>query len=85
MARIGQTVYSSATRGPYELARSHGVVEQIIRPIGLVDAEVVLKPTPAVSARSTYSRTSGTSTVTTKEVTGTSCRRARRLGAAAGQ
>ena len=43
--RIGQTVYLSATPGPYELAQSTGVVEQIIRPTGLVDPEVVLKPT----------------------------------------
>lgn len=45
LERIGQTVYLSATPGPYELAQSKGVVEQIIRPTGLVDPEVVLKPT----------------------------------------
>jgi len=43
--RIGQTVYLSATPGPYELAQSDGVVEQIIRPTGLVDPKVVVKPT----------------------------------------
>ncbi|MET8831566.1 excinuclease ABC subunit UvrB [Streptomyces sp. NPDC004610] len=43
--RIGQTVYLSATPGQYELSRSDGVVEQIIRPTGLVDPEVVVKPT----------------------------------------
>ncbi|MDT0164433.1 excinuclease ABC subunit UvrB [Actinotalea sp. AC32] len=43
--RIGQTVYLSATPGPYELSQSDGVVEQIIRPTGLVDPEVVVKPT----------------------------------------
>ncbi|RLP11151.1 excinuclease ABC subunit UvrB [Propionibacterium australiense] len=43
--RIGQTIYSSATPGPYETARANGVVEQIIRPTGLVDPEVVVKPT----------------------------------------
>ncbi|MEX5720987.1 excinuclease ABC subunit UvrB [Geodermatophilus maliterrae] len=44
--RIGQTVYLSATPGPYELGRSGGeVVEQVIRPTGLVDPEVVVKPT----------------------------------------
>ena len=43
--RIGQTVYLSATPGPYEMERATGVVEQIIRPTGLVDPEVVLKPT----------------------------------------
>ncbi|WP_067781120.1 excinuclease ABC subunit UvrB [Actinomyces vulturis] len=43
--RIGQTVYLSATPGKYELERSDGVVEQIIRPTGLVDPKVVVKPT----------------------------------------
>lgn len=43
--RIGQTVYLSATPGSYELNRSDGVVEQIIRPTGLVDPKVVVKPT----------------------------------------
>jgi excinuclease ABC subunit B len=43
--RIGQTVYSSATPGNYEMRRSNGVVEQIIRPTGLIDPEVVVKPT----------------------------------------
>ena len=45
LERIGQTVYLSATPGDYELAKSDGFVEQIIRPTGLVDPEVVLKPT----------------------------------------
>ena len=35
--RIGQTVYLSATPGDYEMQRGDGVVEQIIRPTGLVD------------------------------------------------
>ena len=43
--RIGQTVYLSATPGSYELGRGSGVVEQIIRPTGLVDPEVIVKPT----------------------------------------
>jgi excinuclease ABC subunit B len=43
--RIGQTVYLSATPGNYELARSDGYVEQIIRPTGLIDPEVIVKPT----------------------------------------
>ncbi len=43
--RIGQTVYLSATPGPYELAKADGFVEQLIRPTGLVDPEIVLKPT----------------------------------------
>ena len=43
--RIGQTVYLSATPGQYELDRSDGAVEQIIRPTGLVDPKVIVKPT----------------------------------------
>jgi excinuclease ABC subunit B len=43
--RIGQTVYLSATPGPYELSRVQGdVVEQVIRPTGLVDPEIIVKP-----------------------------------------
>lgn len=42
--RTGQTVYLSATPAEYELNRAHGVVEQIIRPTGLVDPEVIVKP-----------------------------------------
>jgi excinuclease ABC subunit B len=43
--RIGQTIYLSATPGNYELAKSRGFVEQLIRPTGLVDPQVVVKPT----------------------------------------
>jgi len=43
--RIGQTVYLSATPGNYELTRSRGFVEQLIRPTGLVDPQVIVKPT----------------------------------------
>jgi excinuclease ABC subunit B len=42
--RTGQTVYLSATPAEYELNRASGVVEQIIRPTGLVDPEVIVKP-----------------------------------------
>ena len=45
LQRIGQTVYLSATPGDFELERSRGVVEQIIRPTGLVDPKVTVKPT----------------------------------------
>ena len=45
LERIGQTVYLSATPGDYELAKADGHVEQVIRPTGLVDPEVVLKST----------------------------------------
>jgi excinuclease ABC subunit B len=44
--RIGQTVYLSATPGPYELQQVGGeVVEQVIRPTGLIDPQVIVKPT----------------------------------------
>lgn len=43
--RVGQTVYLSATPGRYEMSIADGVVEQIIRPTGLVDPEIVVKPT----------------------------------------
>jgi len=42
--RVGQTVYLSATPGKYEMGIADGVVEQIIRPTGLVDPQVVVKP-----------------------------------------
>ncbi|QMU78631.1 excinuclease ABC subunit UvrB [Streptacidiphilus sp. PB12-B1b] len=45
LERIGQTVYLSATPGPFELSRGNGQVDQIIRPTGLIDPEVVIKPT----------------------------------------
>jgi excinuclease ABC subunit B len=45
LERIGQTVYLSATPGKYELGKADGVVQQIIRPTGLVDPEVIVKPT----------------------------------------
>ncbi len=45
LERIGQTVYLSATPGQYEQDKSDGFVEQIIRPTGLIDPEVIVKPT----------------------------------------
>ena len=43
-ARINQVTYVSATPGPYELKSAAQVVEQIIRPTGLVDPEIVVRP-----------------------------------------
>jgi excinuclease ABC subunit B len=43
--RVGQVVFLSATPGDYELQHSAAVVEQIVRPTGLVDPQVVVKPT----------------------------------------
>ena len=42
--RAGQTIYVSATPGPYELERAEQVVEQIIRPTGLIDPEIIVRP-----------------------------------------
>jgi excinuclease ABC subunit B len=45
MDRVGQTIFLSATPGAYELEVSTNVVEQIVRPTGLIDPEVIVKPT----------------------------------------
>ncbi len=44
-SRMGYVIYTSATPGPYEMARADQVVEQIIRPTGLVDPQVEVRPT----------------------------------------
>ncbi len=43
--RTGQIIYTSATPGPYELERATQVVQQVIRPTGLVDPELEVRPT----------------------------------------
>jgi excinuclease ABC subunit B len=43
--RVSQVIYVSATPGDYELSKCEQIVEQIVRPTGLVDPEVVVKPT----------------------------------------
>jgi len=43
-ARLNQVIYVSATPGPYERAKAENIVEQIIRPTGLVDPEIIVKP-----------------------------------------
>jgi len=44
-ARIPQAIYVSATPGPYELEKSRGeIIEQIVRPTGLKDPEIIIKP-----------------------------------------
>ncbi len=45
MERINQSVFMSATPGKFETAHSERIVEQIVRPTGLVDPEVIVKPT----------------------------------------
>jgi excinuclease ABC subunit B len=44
-SKVGQVVYLSATPGAYELQHSSTVVEQIVRPTGLIDPEVIVRPT----------------------------------------
>jgi excinuclease ABC subunit B len=44
-AVMGSTIYTSATPGPYEMSKAEQVVEQIIRPTGLVDPQVEVRPT----------------------------------------
>jgi len=43
-SRVGQVIYTSATPGPYELERATQVVDQVIRPTGLVDPQVEVRP-----------------------------------------
>ena len=45
MERLNQCIFLSATPAPYELQTSQQVVEQIVRPTGLVDPEVIVRPT----------------------------------------
>ena len=42
--RVGQTIYVSATPGPYEMGRAQQTVEQIIRPTGLLDPKIIVRP-----------------------------------------
>ncbi len=44
VGHVGKTLYVSATPAPYELERSTAVVEQIVRPTGLIDPEVEVRP-----------------------------------------
>jgi excinuclease ABC subunit B len=44
LTRVGQKVYLSATPGKYEMGITDSVVEQIIRPTGLIDPQIVVKP-----------------------------------------
>ncbi len=45
LGRVGQKVYLSATPGKYEMGVADGIVEQIIRPTGLIDPQIMVKPT----------------------------------------
>ncbi|MDF1515669.1 MAG: excinuclease ABC subunit UvrB, partial [Anaerolineae bacterium] len=43
--RLNQTIYTTATPGPYELSQTDKIVSQVIRPTGIVDPEIVVLPT----------------------------------------
>jgi excinuclease ABC subunit B len=51
--RVGQVLYTSATPGPYEKAHSEQVVEQVIRPTGLIDPELTVRPVSETSRSDT--------------------------------
>jgi excinuclease ABC subunit B len=42
--KMNQVIYTSATPGPYEMSKAEQVVEQIIRPTGVVDPEIIVRP-----------------------------------------
>ena len=44
-ARVHQVIYTSATPGPYELAHAEQIVEQVIRPTGILDPQIIVRPT----------------------------------------
>ncbi len=43
-ARALQTIYVSATPGPYEYEQSDNIAEQVVRPTGLIDPQVIIRP-----------------------------------------
>ncbi len=49
--RLGQTVFVSATPGKFEYANSEQVIEQIIRPTGLVDPEIEMRPVTGIDGK----------------------------------
>lgn len=61
--RVGQTIYTSATPGQYELERSGKPVEQVIRPTGLVDPEIIVKPIISAVPRTVLKGARGPSSV----------------------
>ena len=65
LQRVGQVIFVSATPGPFEREVSQQIVEQIIRPTGLLDPEVIVRPTagqscpsppPSLCSRSSFRR-----------------------------
>ncbi len=50
--RVGKVIYTSATPGPYEKSHSEQIVEQVIRPTGLIDPELTVRPVSDTSSLS---------------------------------
>ncbi len=73
--RVGQTIYTSATPGKYEYEHSQNIAEQIIRPTGLIDPVLVIKPVTALAHGSKAEEMlkkeskAGTDTKTDKKIT----------------
>lgn len=53
-ARVGQVIFTTATPGDFELQKSQQIVEQVIRPTGLVDPEIEIRP--VFNAKTNYSQ-----------------------------
>lgn len=53
--RIGQVIYTTATPGPYELERSGTPIQQVIRPTGLVDPQIIIRPVVGGTGENAYS------------------------------
>ncbi|MDO8552124.1 MAG: excinuclease ABC subunit UvrB [bacterium] len=64
--RVGQTIYTSATPGTYELEHSGKPIEQVIRPTGLVDPEIIVKPIVGGGPRTVLKGARGPSSVPEK-------------------
>src|SRR3989338_8141863 len=61
--RVGQTLYTSATPGKFELERSGEPVSQVIRPTGLVDPEIIVRPIVSGTPRTVLGNSQGPSLV----------------------
>lgn len=61
--RVGQTIYTSATPGKYELERSGELVQMVIRPTGLIDPEIVVRPIVSGPPRTVLGASEGPSSV----------------------
>src|SRR3989338_8488747 len=62
-ARVGQTLYTSATPGKFELERSGEPIQQVIRPTGLIDPEIVVRPVVSGLSRTVLKGSQGPSLI----------------------